>query len=184
MRMRRTVSINKKPPRPDPEARKPENGETEEDLSSLFSDVKNPKQVKLLTAYVGSKSLLKAQSLAGVHRHSHYWWMENDPKYPTYFRRARTIIADQVEEEAYHRAFEGTDWPIYYHGRIIGYYKIYSDKLAIFMLKAMKPEIYGNKSGIEPSGKATPDFEVIIKHEGEDKPREDDLSRYPRYEGS
>lgn len=181
--MRKPMTRAKRPPQAEPPPRRSEDEETAEDLRSLFSDVDNPKQVEFLLAYLSSKSLLRAQRRAGVHRHSHYYWMEHDPKYPEFFRRARRIIADEVEEEAYHRAFVGTDWPIYYHGRIIGSYKIYSDKLAIFMLKTFKPEIYGDKQGEEFSD-AAPNFKVTIRHEGEDEPWEPDLSRFPRYDGS
>jgi hypothetical protein len=150
-RIRRHVSRSKKPPTPEPQARKPDPVETEDDLRELFSDVENPKQLELLVAYVETKSLLKAQELSGVHRQSHYWWMENDPKYAKYFRRAKTIIADDIEGEAYRRAFVGIEVPIYYYGRLVGTYKEYDDKLAMFMLKRMRPEIYDSAGGMDPS---------------------------------
>ena len=63
----------------------PEEKGSAEDLRELFADVKNPKQVEFLVAYVGTKRLIDAQRISHVHRHSHYKWLENDPKYLAYF---------------------------------------------------------------------------------------------------
>ena len=144
--MTKKIAGAKKPAGPKaeagPPARKRGDEETLLEFRELFSDVKNPKQRDFLLAYIYSRRLVRAQRLSGVCRQSHYFWMEKDPLYPEYVRRAKRIIADQVEEEAYCRAFEGLDVPVIYRGEIRDYYKSYSDSLAIFMLKALKPEIY------------------------------------------
>jgi len=136
-------------------------------LSAPLFDVENPKQAAFLVGYVQSKQLTEAQRLSHVHRHSHYKWLENDPKYPAYFRRARKIFADQIEEEAYRRAFIGRDMPIYAYGRIIGHYKVYADKLAVFLLKALRPEIYGANPDIFRSGECP--LKITIHREGDDR---------------
>jgi hypothetical protein len=165
--MHRPISRGKKPAQPEPPPRQPEPAESVEDLAALFADVKNPKQASFLAAYLQTKRLIDAQRLSRVHRHSHYLWLESDPDYPAYFRRAKAIIADEVEEDAYRRAFVGVEHPIYYHGRVIDYYKVYSEKLAIFMLKALKPEIYGNKVDIDFPDRPT-DFRITMRREGEE----------------
>ena len=182
MQIRKPGYRNKQPAQPKPPPEQPEPAERAEDLRQLFSDVENPKQVKFLVAYLQSKRLTDAQRISRVHRHSHYKWLENDPKYPAYFRRARMIIADELEDDAYQRAFVGIDVPIYYHGRLIGTYKVYADKLAMFMLKRMLPEKYGAKVDLEVPDHP-PGPRITIQYEGEDKPWEPDLSHCPRYEG-
>ena len=167
-RIRRHASRSKKPPTLEPQARKPDPIETEDDLRELFSDVENPKQLELLAAYVRTKSMLSAQSLSGVHRHSHYWWLEHDPKYAEYFRRAKMIIADDIEGEAYRRAFVGVEVPIHYYGRLVGTYKKYDDKLAIFMLKRMRPEIYGDHGGMDLSDDDPSKIWITKQMEGPD----------------
>lgn len=159
----------------------PEHEERPEDYRSLFSDVKNPKQVKFLCAFVHAKSLSEAQRLSRVHRHSHYLWLESDAEYAKYFRRAVRVIADLVEEEAYRRAFVGADVPIYYHGRVIGYYKVYSDKLAMFMLKCLRPEVYGDKREMDLPDDP-PGLKIRIRTEGEEWRDLTPGPEFPRYQ--
>jgi hypothetical protein len=144
--MGKKITRSKKPARREektaPPARKERDDETLLEFRELFSDVKNPKQRDFLLAYVYSRRLVRAQRLSGVCRQSHYMWLDKDPLYPEYVRRAKMIIADHAEEEAYRRAFEGLDIPVIYRGEIRDYYKSYSDSLAMFMLKGLKPETY------------------------------------------
>ena len=55
-----------------------------------------------------------------------------------------------LEEEAYRRAFHGTDKPVYQGGKLAGLVREYSDTLTIFLLKARRPKIYRER--IEHSG--------------------------------
>ncbi len=53
---------------------------------------------------------------------------------------AEQIAADFMEDEIHRRAFDGFDHPVTYEGRITATYKDYSDNLAMFRLKKVRPE--------------------------------------------
>jgi hypothetical protein len=54
---------------------------------------------------------------------------------------------------SFSRPFEGFDHPIIYAGKITGSYKAYSDNLAMFFLKGLRPERYrDSQAGIVLQG--------------------------------
>jgi len=85
---------------------------------------------------------VKSSEQAGIHWTSHYHWLKHDPKYVEAFDAAREVAADRFEEEIYRRGFVGYDKPVTYRGKITDHYKEYSDVLAIFALKALRPGKY------------------------------------------
>jgi hypothetical protein len=177
--MPKKIARSKKPARLEkkagpPARKKKPDEETLPEFQELFADVKNPKQRDFLLAYVYSRRLVRAQRLSGVCRQSHYLWLDKDPLYPEYVRRAKRIIADHAEEEAYRRAFEGLDIPVIYRGEIRDYYKSYSDSLAMFMLKGMKPETY-NRNNIADFGFEGPSFINITVKKDPNNPADADL---------
>jgi hypothetical protein len=53
---------------------------------------------------------------------------------------------DVLEDEVMRRARDGVDEPRFYEGEVCGYVRKYSDTLAIFLLKARRPEKCGDKA--------------------------------------
>jgi hypothetical protein len=106
--------------------------------------------------------------LAGVHPDSHYYWLKTDESYAQAFEQARQMSGDRAEDEVYRRAFEGVDHPIIYEGKITGNYKAYSDNLAMFFLKGLRPERYrDNQAGITLNGPTQ--INITIKDESQKK---------------
>lgn len=99
-----------------------------------------------LAAYVACGNITAAAAAAGLTRDAHYWWMRELDGYADAFRRAELMSADVMEAEAYRRAVEGVDKPIYYKGQRVDTIKDYSDVLLIFKLKGAKPEKYKDHS--------------------------------------
>jgi hypothetical protein len=63
------------------------------------------------------------------------------------------MSGDRAEDEVYRRAFEGFDHPVIYEGKITTHYKAYSDNLAMFFLKELRPDRYrDNQAGIVLQG--------------------------------
>ena len=48
-----------------------------------------------------------------------------------------------LEEELVHRVRHGVEKPVFYAGQQVGSMRQYSDALAMFILKARRPEVYG-----------------------------------------
>jgi len=69
-----------------------------------------------------------------------------------------------MEDEVVRRGIDGFDHPVIYEGKITGSYKAYSDNLAMFFLKGLRPEKYrDNQSGITFQGPTQ--INITIKDE-------------------
>jgi hypothetical protein len=64
---------------------------------------------------------------------------------------------DVLEDEVFRRAREGVEKPVFYEGVECGTVRVYSDTLAIFLLKGRRPDKF--KERTEQSGGMT------IRHE-------------------
>jgi|SRR5690349_19131247 len=125
-----------------------------DEVRGLFADLKNRRQRAFLAGLIVGKGLKRAAELAGLSRWCHYQWMREDALYRERFKLARRILIDDAEGEAYRRAVHGIDQPIVHRGKVTGAAKSRSDQLLMFVLKAMRPEIY--REGAEPE----PDFDT------------------------
>lgn len=112
------------------------------EFSKLFRPLENRKQRAFLMAYARTLGIRSAMRLSGVERQDHYFWLKTDARYAELFEQAQRMLGDMLEEEVLKRAYMGHDTPIVYHGDIKNWYKSYSDQLAMFMLRSLKPEKY------------------------------------------
>lgn len=65
---------------------------------------------------------------------------------------------DDLEEEVRRRALEGIEKPVYYAGKKCGSITSFNDTLAMFLLKAKRPQVFGDGAeegdgGFQPSRK-------------------------------
>lgn len=60
---------------------------------------------------------------------------------------------DKLESEAWRRAYEGYEEPVFYQGRQVGIVRKYSDKLIEFLLTGGRPEKYAHKYRAEITGR-------------------------------
>ncbi len=68
-------------------------------------------------------------------------------------KQAEECAADLLESEAFRRAVHGVQKPTgWYRGVAGGYVTEYSDILAIFLLKGLRPEQYAERVGMEVKG--------------------------------
>jgi hypothetical protein len=123
------------------------------DVPQAFGKFRHPQKRGFLRAFCHVGRVTKAAELAGIHSDSHYYWLKNDESYAQAFELARQMSGDRAEDEVYRRAFEGFDHPVIYEGEITTTYKAYSDNLAMFFLKGLRPDRYrDNQAGITLQG--------------------------------
>lgn len=96
--------------------------------------IKKRKFIEYLTQTCNVKLSCK---LAGVDRSDMYKLRKKDPDFALEWKLAIEIGVQRLEDEVIRRAFEG-ELVTTKHGT----YRKYSDRLAIFMLKALRPEKY------------------------------------------
>src|SRR6185295_413164 len=136
------------------------------ELLAEFADVTNWRQRAFLAGYVLAGGVTGAQRLSGIDWKSHYNWLDNEPLYGERFELVKRFLADAAEEEAYRRAFVGYETGSR-RGKRHSPHKSYSDALAIFLLKGMKPNVYGRYAP-DPSSGGPSAIEITIRKEGEE----------------
>jgi len=122
----------------------PQEQESPVDCELLFQGISNPKKRRFLAAFARCGSVTDAAKRAKIHWSSHYKWLKEDDNaaYTEAFNRSRDMAGDIAEGEIYRRAFLGFNHPVVYEGKITTSYKDFSDTLAMFWLKGLKPERY------------------------------------------
>lgn len=102
-----------------------------------------PRQRRLLSSFKACGQLTKAAKIARVSRSTHYLWLQRDGGYAAEFRRVEAEVVDMLEEEAIRRGKDGIPQPVVYKRELVGFRLKYSSALLIFLLKAWRPERYG-----------------------------------------
>lgn len=99
-------------------------------------------QPAFLTAFAQLGNVTEAAKLANTTRMTVWRHKTADPEFAKLFAEAEQEAADLLEKEAWRRATEGTDEPVFYKGDQCGSIKRYSDNLLMFLLRGVRPEKY------------------------------------------
>ncbi|MFN3232926.1 MAG: terminase [Alphaproteobacteria bacterium] len=89
----------------------------------------------------------RAAIAAGVSRSAAYACRHRDESFARAWDEAIDAALDGLEEELLRRAREGVEKPVHYQGKLIASTRNYSDQLAMFLLKARRPEVFGDSGG-------------------------------------
>ncbi len=90
----------------------------------------------------------------GMARRSLYDARARDNEFAQLWDAAVEEAADCLEQEAWRRAVEGWDEPVFYQGKAVGAVRKYSDRMLELLLKGHRPEKYKDRHEI--SGGPTP----------------------------
>jgi AcrR family transcriptional regulator len=110
------------------------------------------KRGKFLSELRQGASIARAAAAVGVSRSTVYEYRSTDEAFATEWDQAVEDGTDTIEDEAYRRAVEGVDEPVFYKGDEVGHVRKYSDTLLIVLLKARRPEKYLDRSRQEVGG--------------------------------
>jgi hypothetical protein len=83
---------------------------------------------------------------AGIGHQTAYDYREQSPEFAALWDEAINKAADRMEAEAIRRGRDGVRKPVYQGGECVGYVQEYSDTLLIFMLKAVRPERFRERT--------------------------------------
>lgn len=101
---------------------------------------------------------------AEIDRSAVYRAKDDDPEFAARWDEALKIAVDRLEAEAWRRAVDGVDEPVFQKGVQVGAIRKYSDTLMAVLLKAHNPDKYREK--IELIIKVTPEQAVFLKRLG------------------
>lgn len=108
---------------------------------------------RFLNAYMKFGRIGKTCEHIGLNTRTFYHWKSNDEVFLSNFNLANALLIDNLEDEAYRRAVEGTTKNIYQGGMLVGTQQEYSDTLLLALLKSRAPHKYKDaKGGADPGG--------------------------------
>ena len=139
------------------------------------------KRAAVLRAFSECGRVDLACKAAGVDRSMHYDWLKKHPDYAAAFERMREQALDMLEDEAWRRAREGFDEPVFHAGKqaqmfardadgqpvkgpdgkfvaVPAVVRRYSDGVLTFLLKGRRKQVYGDR--IEHTGAGGAAIEV------------------------
>jgi hypothetical protein len=103
------------------------------------------RQVKLIQALAECGCVREACARIGISAEAVYR-LRRRPDAQS-FRLAMDLAldgaADQVEDGVFSRAINGVEIPHYYKGELVGTHRRYDERLAMFILRYRKPQLYG-----------------------------------------
>jgi hypothetical protein len=97
-------------------------------------------------------NVTRAAKAVGVDRSNAYQRRLRNPEFAKRWDDALEAFADAVEAEAYRRAVTGTTKGIWWQGARVGEEQQWSDSLLLALLKAKRPQQYGDTSKIQLTG--------------------------------
>lgn len=95
---------------------------------------------KFLECYAGHFNFSRACREIDRDRNALYHQLEANADFRLAFEEVRKGMGDNLLAEAYRRAHDGVDKPVYQGGLLVGHIREYSDTLLTQMLKAIRPE--------------------------------------------
>jgi hypothetical protein len=107
-----------------------------------------------VTANVSASARLIGKKAAAADR-----LRKKDSKFADAWNEAASAALDKLEAVSLHRATNGVTRGKYYEGQKIGKEKYFSDQLAMFLLKARRPEVYGK---VESDPQNHPDDKLSV----------------------
>lgn len=128
-------------------------------------------KVRFLDTLARTGNLAVAYDVSGVSHHRLNVLRKDDAEFAELWDRAIEAGIDTLESEAIHRALEGIEEVVYYHGEQIGTVRRYSDGLLIFLLKALRPEKYGDNPKVKEDESVTELLREIDERGRETDPR-------------
>ena len=106
-------------------------------------EISHPKKAAFLEAFRTTGNVSGSARAAGMHRRTHYDWLEADAEYAVEFRDAKEDAIEHLEGVARERAVNG------------------SDVLMIFLLKSLRPEVYRERMMPAGGGLKKLNFDIM-----------------------
>lgn len=103
----------------------------------------------------------EARTHAGVSVAKYRKALDDDPDFAEQVQEAKERAVDLLEVEARRRAVDGVTRHVYYKGEVVGEQTEYSDSLLMFLLKANRPDKFGDKTTIKGSKAEPLKIEVV-----------------------
>lgn len=112
-------------------------------------------RAKFLAALAKYGFVARAARFAGIDRETARRARKSDESFAKAWDAALADYIEDLEQEADRRAYKGTLRPVFHKGVKCGVIRDFSDTLLIFRLKALKPDVYKDRSESTVNGNVT-----------------------------
>jgi hypothetical protein len=92
-------------------------------------------------------SVTYAAIRTGLKRNTLYKLKATDPDFGARWAEALDLGVERLQDDAMRRALHGTERAVFRNGRQVGSVRQYDNRLLQFLLRAHRPEIYGDRKG-------------------------------------
>jgi len=113
---------------------------------------KTDRQIAFLAAWERFGTMSAACRETDVPRSLLYNTWLKEPTFAELAEGVKDRIADSLEQEAIRRGRDGWLEPVFYKGDEVGEIRKFSDLLVIFMLKALRPDKYRERTNVQHEG--------------------------------
>lgn len=111
---------------------------------------------RFLAVLADAGNVSEACRQTGTSRDTVYKIKKKDEAFARRWDSAIEVAADKLEAEVLRRALKGVEVPLHYQGMLTGHtITKYSDALAMFILKGLRPEKYADRQKVESNVKST-----------------------------
>ncbi len=90
-------------------------------------------------------SVTVAADRAQLRRSSLYQRRQDDEEFAERWARALDLGVERLQDNAMNRAMNGTEKPVWRNGRQVGAIRQFDNRLLQFLLKAHRPDLYGDR---------------------------------------
>ncbi len=111
-------------------------------VQDIETSARSDKEDLFLSLLSEGVSVCEACTRAGMPRRSVYARRRDDKAFAALWDEALSMAADTLEAEADRRGRDGWSEDVYYRGQVVGQRRRYSDRMLIFRLRALRPELY------------------------------------------
>lgn len=119
------------------------------------------KREKFLAELAKSCNVSASCRVAGIGRQTAYDWREKDEAFALAWDGAEQEAVDRLEQEAWRRAVDGFEEPVFHQGEEVARVRKYSDKLIEILLKGHRPERFVDRIKAEHTGTIPVTFQFI-----------------------
>lgn len=110
------------------------------------------RRAKFITNLTKTANVSRSARLAGISTSALYAHRAKTPSFAKQWDDAIGAALDDLEQDVIRRARQGVERPVFFGGSKIGSVRNYSDTLAMFVLKAKRPEVYARLNAAGESG--------------------------------
>ncbi|GIX17682.1 MAG: hypothetical protein KatS3mg119_1868 [Rhodothalassiaceae bacterium] len=116
-----------------------------------------PQRARFLAVLRETANVSAAARAVGMSRSGAYQLRQQDEAFRAAWDDALEEALDLLEAELWRRALKGVARPVFYGGKRCGVIRSYSDQLGMFLLKAHRPERYGQLAKSREEDEEDPD---------------------------